>query len=167
MSQKYHLAQLNIARAKAPIDDPAMESFASRLDEINALAESAPGFVWRFESSYDDSQSAQIFDDELILPNLSVWESPAHLRSFVYRGDHTSVMRQRRFWFERIEGAYLVLWWIPAGHIPTLKEAKERLLHLRERGESPYAFSFARIFPSPDHEAAQPTADLSDPCPAV
>lgn len=163
----YHLAQLNVARAKAPVDDPIMEGFASRLDEINALAESAPGFVWRLKDDEGDATNIRAFDDALVLVNMSVWESPEHLRSFVYRSDHAGVMRQRRSWFERFDGAYLVLWWVPAGHRPTVEEAKERLLHLQSHGESPRAFSFAKIFPPPDRAGARPTADLSDPCPAL
>ena len=167
MSQKYQLAQCNIGRARGPMDGPIMEGFAARLADINALADGAPGFVWRLQSDAGNATDIQAFEDPLVLVNLSVWESPEHLRAFVYRSDHANVMRQRKSWFERFEGVYLVLWWVPAGHIPTVNEAKERLAHLQKHGESPHAFSFARIYPAPDQAGAEPRVDLSDACPAV
>jgi hypothetical protein len=167
MTQKYQLAQCNIGRAKGPMDGSVMAGFAARLDDINALADGAPGFVWRLQTDAGNATSIQTFEDPLILVNLSVWESPEHLRAFVYRSDHANVMRQRRQWFERFEGMYLVLWWVPAGHIPTTTEAKERLAHLEKHGDTPHAFSFARLFPSPDRASEAPRVDLSDPCPAV
>ena len=167
MTQQYHLAQCNIGRAKGPIDGPVMAGFAARLDDINALADGAPGFVWRLQTDEGNATSVQAFEDNLILFNMSVWESPEHLRSFVYRSDHASVMRQRKSWFERFDGVYLVLWWVPAGHIPTVNEAKQRLAHLQANGESAHAFSFARIFPPPSQAEQAPRVDLSDPCPAL
>ena len=167
MTQKYQLAQCNIGRAKGPMDGPVMAGFAARLDDINALADGAPGFVWRLQTDTGNATSVQAYEDPLILVNLSVWESPEQLRAFVYRSDHVNVMRQRKQWFERFDGMYLVLWWIPAGHIPTVGEAKERLAHLQKHGETAHAFSFARIFPAPDRAAEAPRVDLSDPCPAV
>ena len=167
MTQKYQLAQCNIGRAKGPMDGPVMASFAARLDDINALADGAPGFVWRFQTDAGNATSVQAYEDPLILVNLSVWESPEHLRAFVYRSDHVNVMRQRKQWFERFDGMYLVLWWVPVGHIPTVSEAKERLAHLQMHGETAHAFSFARIFPAPDRADQAPRVDLSDPCPAV
>src|SRR5262249_51925208 len=144
MSPKFHLAQCNIGRARGPIDDPVMAGFVARLADINALADGAPGFVWRLKEENGNATDIQAFDDALILLNMSVWESPEHLRSFVYRSDHANVMRQRKSWFERFDGVYLVLWWIPVGHVPTVQEARERLAHLQAHGESPHAFSFAR-----------------------
>jgi hypothetical protein len=144
-----------------------MAGFAARLDDINALADGAPGFVWRLQTDAGNATSIQTYEDPLILVNLSVWESPEHLRAFVYRTDHANVMRQRRQWFERFEGVYVVMWWVAAGHIPTTNEAKERLAHLQKHGETAHAFSFARIFPSPDRVGEAPSVDLSDPCPAV
>jgi hypothetical protein len=167
MPQKFQLAQCNVGRAKGPMDGPVMAGFAARLDDINALADGTPGFVWRLQTDAGNATSLQAFDDEMILFNMSVWESPEHLRAFVYRSDHASVMRQRKSWFERFEGVYLVLWWVPAGHIPTMQEAKDRLAHLQAHGESPHAFSFACIFPSPQSTSAEPRVDLSDPCPAL
>jgi hypothetical protein len=167
MPLKFELAQCNIGRSRGPIDAPVMAGFVARLDEINALAERSPGFIWRLKSDGGNATDIQAFEDRLVLINMSVWESPEALRSYVYRSDHASVMRQRRSWFEKFDGMHLVLWWVPAGHRPTIAEAKARLDHLQRHGESAHAFSFAKIYPSPDQPAESPRADLSDPCPAV
>lgn len=167
MSPRYHLAQCNIGRARGAMDDPVMAGFVARLADINALADHSPGFVWRLQTEAGNATSIRAFEDDLILFNLSVWESAEHLRDFVYRSEHAEVMRQRRSWFERFEGIYLALWWVPAGHRPTVEEAKERLAHRQQHGDSPYAFSFARIFPPPDQAEEPPRVDLADPCPAA
>lgn len=140
---EYHLAQINIARMKGEITSPVMASFVARLDEINTLAESSPGYVWRLKTDVGDATSIQPYEDERIIVNFSVWQDLGSLREFVYRTMHGSVMRQRRDWFERMENFYYVLWWVPVGVIPTLEEAKERLEHLRTHGETAYAFTFA------------------------
>ena len=167
MPQPFELAQCNIGRARGAIDGAVMAGFVARLDDINSLAEGAPGFIWRLKTDAGNATSIQAFDDPLVLINLSVWESPDALRSFVYRSDHANVMRQRKSWFEKFDGMYLVLWWVPAGHRPTTLEAKARLDHLQRHGESVHAFSFAKLYPAPDQPAKSPSADLSDPCPAV
>jgi uncharacterized protein DUF3291 len=142
---RWQLAQVNIARVRAPLDDPLMAGFVARLDDINALADGAPGFVWRLKGEGNDATSLRPYEDERILVNLSVWETPEHLRGFVYGSGHAAVLRQRKSWFERIDSMYYALWWIPAGHIPSVEEAKERLEHLRAHGESERAFTFARV----------------------
>lgn len=146
----FHLAQLNLARALAPVDDPRLAEFVALLDQVNAVADRSPGFVWRLKTESGNATDIQAFDDALMLINMSVWESPDSLRRFVYEGPHLGVMRQRAKWFERALESYYVLWWVPAGHIPTIEEAKARLEHLREHGESAHAFSFSRLFPAPD-----------------
>jgi hypothetical protein len=137
----FHLAQVNIARLRAPLDDPLVAEFVARLDEINALADKAPGFVWRLQTAAGNSTALRLYDDDRILFNVSVWHTVEDLRRFVYRDEHAAVMRQRKSWFERFDGMYLALWWIPAGHIPSMEEAKQRLEHLRSNGESRHAFS--------------------------
>lgn len=152
MHHKRHIAQVNIARARAPIDDPLMAGFVARLADINALAEASPGFIWRLQTEQGDATSLQPYDDERILVNLSVWETPEHLKQFVYRSAHTEVMRERKTWFERFGDVYIAMWWIDAGHRPTVEEAKQRLQHLQRNGESEFAFSFARLFSAPGAE---------------
>lgn len=148
MSQ-FHLAQINIARMLAPLDDPVMQDFVAQLQPINALAEQSPGFVWRLQSDAGDATSIKVYDDDMIIVNLTVWKSPQALKEYVYKSAHSGVMRDRKRWFEKFDGPYYVMWWIPAGHIPTTTEARERLEHLRIYGDTDYAFSFKTLFPKP------------------
>ncbi len=141
-----HLAQVNIARMVAPLESDTMAGFVARLDEINAVADRSPGFVWRLQDG-DDATSLRPFDDDRILVNMSVWESVEALRTYVYASAHKDVLKQRQQWFSRFEGAFMALWWIPAGHIPTVEEAKARLAHLEAHGPSPFAFTFKAVFP--------------------
>jgi len=146
------LAQINIGRIRAPLDSDAMSGFVTRLDEINALADRAPGFVWRLQDEHGNNTSLHAWDDERLLLNMSVWESIEQLRAFTYETAHAEVLRQRRDWFEKFEQVFLALWWIPAGHIPTVAEAKERLEYLDAHGPTPFAFNFKTTFPA-DHYA--------------
>jgi len=146
----YHIAQINIGRILAPIDDTLMAEFVAQLAPINALADSTRGFVWRLQTESGGATSLKVYDDNMIIVNMSVWKSVESLREYAYRSKHTGVMRDRTRWFERFDGPYYALWWVPAGHIPTVEEGKERLDHLREHGDSPYAFSFKNVFPAPE-----------------
>jgi hypothetical protein len=146
----FHLAQLNVARFKLPLEDPAMAGFVEQLDPVNALADVAPGFVWRLQTEEGNATSIRAFDDDLLLVNMSVWESVEVLADFVYRSGHVEVMRRRREWAERMPEAYMVLWWIPAGGIPSVEEAKGRLDHLREHGPTPQAFTFKNRYLPPE-----------------
>jgi hypothetical protein len=141
----FELAQVNVAIAKGPMDSDVMAGFVAALDPINALADAAPGFVWRLQDDSGDATAIRPFEDENMLINLSVWESADALAEFVYRSDHTAVMRNRKQWFETIR-LYMALWWVPAGHRPTPLHARDRLEHLRQHGPTPYAFTFKRRF---------------------
>jgi hypothetical protein len=167
METPFQIAQVNIARMLAPLDDPALAGFVARLDDINALSDSAPGFVWRLKTEAGDATSLRPYDDDRILFNLSVWTTPEKLREFVYRSAHAGVMRQRKSWFERFDGMYYALWWVPIGHTPSIVEAKDRLEHLHRNGESAHAFSFAKLFPAPGSSLGGPVAGFADPCPAA
>jgi hypothetical protein len=149
----YHLAQCNIGRILAPLDSPQLAGFVAGLEPINALADSTPGFVWRLETDDGNATSIRAFDDDMLLMNMSVWESVDTLAAFVYRSVHRDVMRQRAQWFEKME-SYMVLWWIPAGTIPTVTDAKTRLDILRRNGPSLRAFTFRSPFPPPDAAGA-------------
>lgn len=142
----HHLAQLNIGRMLAAIDDPIMAEFVANLDRINALADGASGFVWRLQSDSGNATEFRPFADEMLIVNMSVWESLETLKDYVYKSAHAEIMRNRRQWFEKMDEVFTVLWWIPAGTIPTVEEAKARLESLRQHGETPYAFSFRRSF---------------------
>jgi hypothetical protein len=146
---KHHLAQINIGRILAPIDDPIMAEFVAQLPPINALAEGSPGFVWRLQTEEGDATSLKVYDDDMVIVNMSVWESIESLREYAYRSSHTGVMKNRTKWFEKFDGPYYALWWVPAGHLPSAQEGMERLEHFRTNGDSPYAFSFKNIFPAP------------------
>ena len=145
----YRLAQINIARMLASIDDPIMAEFVAQLPPVNALADSSPGFVWRLQSENGDATSIKVYDDDMIIINITVWESVDALREFVFNGAHHAVLRERERWFEKFDGPYTVLWWIPAGQLPSAEEGKARLDYFREHGETDYAFSFRNIFPKP------------------
>lgn len=145
--QKYHLAQLNIARMTGiDINDPIMADFVAQLDAVNQLAENSEGFVWRLKDDEGNATNFNPFDDVQVIVNMSVWENLETLERFVFNGHHLEVMRRRREWFQRFGKAYMVLWWIPEGHQPTIAEANERLTHLQEQGATAYAFDFRNKF---------------------
>ena len=145
----HHLAQINVARMRAPLDSELMRGFTSQLEAINALADRAPGFVWRLQTPDGDATSLRVFDDPLMLVNMSVWESLEALHAYVYGGAHLGPMRDRRQWFEKLETPVLALWWIPAGHVPSVDEGKGKLDELARLGPTPSAFTFRAAFPPP------------------
>jgi hypothetical protein len=161
----YHLAQVNIGRLRAPVDSPIVAEFMAALEPINALADGSPGFVWRLQTEDGNATSIRPFEDDEILVNMSVWESIEALGDYVYRSAHTPFMRRRREWFQQMAEAYLALWWVPAGQLPTAAHAVERLNHLREHGPTPYAFTFRSPFPPPDTDE-EVEAREDDLCPA-
>ncbi len=144
----YHLAQLNIAHMRGDYDDPVMAEFAANLDRINAIADKSPGFVWRLEDEEGNATSLRPFGDSTLI-NMSLWQSFEALRQFVFDSDHLDIMKRRGEWFERMSDAYVVLWWVPAGHIPSEEEAGEKLALLRAHGPSPDAFNFRSPFAPP------------------
>ncbi|MEA2843064.1 MAG: hypothetical protein QOJ69_735 [Actinomycetota bacterium] len=152
MSETHHLAQANVARLLAPLDSPQLAGFVAGLKPVNELADRSPGFVWRLQTDEGDATSIRAFDDDMLIVNMSVWDSAEALADFTYRSDHRSVMRRRREWFEGATEAHLVLWWVPAGHVPDVEEAKERLDLLRRVGPSPAAFTFRAMYPFGEDE---------------
>jgi hypothetical protein len=151
-STGFHLAQVNIGTIRAPLDDPSMEGFTSALDRINAVADESPGFVWRLSTPEGDATSIRPFEDDCTLVNMSVWESFEALHRYVYEGPHLKLLRERREWFLPYEGPMLALWWIPAGHIPTVEEAKAKLLELGQNGPTASAFTFRTPFAAPERD---------------
>lgn len=142
----WHLAQLNVGRLLAPLESETLAGFVAALEPINALADGHPGFVWRLQTETGDATSIRPTEDDLFLVNLSVWSSLEALRAFVYTTAHVQVLRQRRAWFEQLATSHLVLWWVPAGHIPSVTEALDRLEVLRRSGPTPAAFTFRTPF---------------------
>jgi hypothetical protein len=148
----YHLAQINIGRLVAPVDDPKIAEFVAQLEPINALADKAPGFVWRQQSNSGNATDIAYSDDPFVIVNMSVWESLQTLRDYVYRSDHIRVFRDRAKWFEKATKPNYCLWWVPVGHVPTVAEGRERIEHYQEHGSTPYAFWFSQYFPQPTDE---------------
>jgi hypothetical protein len=144
----HHLAQLNIARLRAPLDSPELADFVALLPEINGLAERSPGYVWRLQDDSGDATALRPFEPDVIV-NLTVWQSVESLRGFVYRTAHLEPMRRRREWFTPVDGPHLVLWWTPADARPTMTEAAERLDRLRRHGPTPGAFTLREPHPAP------------------
>lgn len=143
----WHLAQVNVGRLRAPVDDPMIAEFVDALDRINALADGSPGFVWRLQTEEGNATDIRPDDDdELLAINLSVWESVDALADFVYRTDHVHYLRRRREWFERFGGAFQALWWVPAGSVPTVEEAMAKVASIERDGPSPAAFTFRHRF---------------------
>lgn len=155
MIEKIHLAQVNVARMRAPLEDPLMVEFASQLEAINALADESPGFVWRLQTDEGDATALRPYDDDTILFNMSVWESAEALFEYTYKSGHIQLLARRKEWFTHYEGASLALWWVAAGHEPTIDEAKARLVLLREKGPTADAFTFGKRFgPGGEPESA-------------
>jgi heme-degrading monooxygenase HmoA len=157
---EYHLAQINVGRFLYDRADPANADFMNALDPVNAQADTAPGFVWRLVG--DGNDATDLVPDESdpqLLVNMSVWTDVEALAAFVYRNsDHLAFMRRRREWFEKIE-IFQALWWVPAGHIPSVAEGMKRVAMLRANGPNPDAFTFRQTFAAPDGTPAIPQLD--------
>lgn len=160
----HHLAQLNIARLLHPIDSLELSDFVSNLDRINALADVSPGFIWRLKTEISDIENVSCFGLGCIV-NLSVWKNVKLLHDYVYRSAHIEVLRERKQWFQKMDEAHMVLWWIPVGHRPTVKEAQRRLQYLSKRGPTAGGFTFKKTFPAPGTDGA--TVGLTEKCPTT
>lgn len=147
--QVWHLAQCNIARALAPLDSDQLAGFTNRIEEINALAERQPGFVWRMVGAGNSALDLAWDDDPLCILNISVWLSVDTLKDFLYRTAHKDLMAQRRDWFKVVEAPHLVMWWIKAGTLPTVSDARDRMALLEAGGPAPEAFTLRHAFPHP------------------
>jgi hypothetical protein len=145
----WHLAQVNIGKMIGTnIDDPLMKDFVSQLDEVNDVAEKSEGFVWRLKTENNNATGIKAFEDDTILVNMSVWESIEDLERFVYSGHHLNVLKRRKEWFSRMK-IYMALWYLPAGVVPTLEDAKKRLEAIEKNSASSFAFDFKKRFPAP------------------
>lgn len=152
----HHIAQINIARMLAPLDTPVMADFVANLDRINALAETGPGFVWRLKGDGNDATSLRPYNDNQIIVNMSIWESIEALHQYTYYSGHVEIFRRKKEWFEKMSSPALVMWWIPAGHIPTVSEGKAKLDYLGKHGPTPLAFTFKQQFTVEDFVSHQP-----------
>ena len=162
----WHVAQVNVGRLRAPVDDPLIAEFVAGLDRINALADVAPGFVWRLQTEDGNATSVRAFEwDQAgsagVIMNMSVWETPEALAAFVYSDTHRRVLARRRQWFERMTEAYTALWWIARGTVPTPADAEDRVRRLRAHGPTADAFTLRVLFPPPG-AAGPPRAGRED-----
>lgn len=146
LKMEFHLAQVNIAKMLAPIDSPVMADFVANLDTINALAENNAGFVWRLKDESNNATAIKIFDDDFLIINMSVWKNNETLFQFVYESNHVEILKRRKEWFEKMPEMHMALWYVQAGHLPTVAEAIERLNYLRIHGETPFSFGFKKRF---------------------
>ncbi len=146
----YQLAQLNIAKAVADLNSDAMSEFTNNLARVNALAEQSKGFIWRLQDESGDATNIKLFDDRLIIPNMSVWHSIEDLKAFVFESTHLAFLKRKREWFVKMPGGHQVMWWVKAGHKPDLLEAKDRLSFLQENKETAHAFTFKHTFDPPN-----------------
>ena len=140
-----HLAQLNIGRIRYEVDDPRMADFMNNLERVNAIAERSPGFVWRYKDDSGNATSTRPFADPRMLVNMSVWESVEALEKFAWQTVHTRFYARKHEWFEKLDGAYFVLWHVRAGHRPSVQEAIDRLEHLKAHGPSEHAFGWQDV----------------------
>jgi hypothetical protein len=139
----HHLAQLNIGRIRYEVDDPRMAGFVDNLASVNAIAERSPGFVWRYTDESGNATSTRPYDgDPMMAVNMSVWENVESLEKYVWQTVHKRFYGRRHEWFEKMAERYFVMWWVPAGHLPTIAEAVERLEHLKKHGASDHAFAW-------------------------
>lgn len=143
--QTFHLAQVNISKLLEPIDSPLLADFVAQLDEINALAEQSKGFVWRLKGENENATALRVFEDDMIIINMSVWETIEDLKDFAFKTAHAMVMKDRNKWFEKPKDAALALWWIPTGHTPTPQEARERLESINKNDSTSFAFTFKNV----------------------
>ena len=149
---KYHIAQINVGTTLYPTDDPRLAGFMNRLDDINALADRSAGFVWRLQSESGNATDIDVGGPPLFIINMSVWESVEALYEFVYKTVHRNVMADRREWFQKPQGAYQALWWVAAGHLPSVEEGLAKLELLKSTGPSSEVFTFKTQFPQPGSE---------------
>ncbi len=146
---EFHLAEINIARLIAPLDDPQIKDFVDALEPINALADCSEGFIWRLQGEQGNATDLSYSDDPFVIVNMSVWVTPETLRNFVYRSNHVDIFRKRAHWFEPHAKPPYCLWWVPVGHIPSVVEGRERLEHYNAHGPTAHSFWFNNLYPAP------------------
>ena len=153
----FHVAQVNIVIPREPIDSPALAGFVALLEPVDALADAAPGFVWRLQDEGGDATAINAFDDDRILVNMSVWETVEALWNFTYSGEHLTVMRRRREWMIRPKSTYMAPLVDPRRPPPDHRRGRGPRRPATERGPSPEAFTFKQRFPAPAEPVPNPS----------
>lgn len=134
-----------------------MAGLVARVAEMNAVADSDPGFVWRLPGSEATHEALRVFDGylvpfdpERVFYNLSVWNTVDDLRRYVFRTIHAEMLRGKRDWIDHFDRAHLAMWWVPAGTLPTIAESSARLRALDQRGPTSFSFNFSTQYPAPN-----------------
>jgi hypothetical protein len=140
-----HLAEINIARLQYPLDDPRVEEFVRNLDRVNAVAERTDGFVWRLKDGSGDATSIRAFPDPMLIVNMSVWRDALALEHFVWNTVHKQIYTKRAEWFSALKMEGFAMWEVAEGELPSVEQAKERLDHLNENGNTDYAFGWGHL----------------------
>ncbi|WP_165422855.1 DUF3291 domain-containing protein [Ktedonosporobacter rubrisoli] len=148
----YHLAQVNIGRLRAPLNDPGMAGYVALRPVIDALARKSQGFIWRRGGPGSTAKETDLYEDHMLIANVSVWATLEDYVNFVYKSEHLKVIKQGQQWFQAIDGPHYALWWVPQGHQPSAQEARERLEYLGRHGETAYAFSIEKTFWAPGED---------------
>ncbi len=137
-----NLAEINIARLRAPIDDPLVAPFMNALDKVNGIAERSEGFVWRLKDDSGNATELNYSDDPYIISNASVWRDLPSLQNFVFNTVHKQFMQRKSEWFEILETQHFVMWNVEEGHQPTLDEARIKIALFDQKGASADAFDW-------------------------
>ncbi|WP_142786225.1 DUF3291 domain-containing protein [Changchengzhania lutea] len=142
---EFHVAQVNIAKRLAPMEDPIMQDFVNNLGKINAIADISDGFVWRLKDD-DEDEATDVFQDDTLIINMSVWKNMESLFNYVYNSGHIEVLKRKKEWFSKIKMTHMAFWYVPIGVEPTFQDAKQRLDYINKHGDTPYAFTFKTKF---------------------
>ena len=149
-SQPWHLAVVNIAKPSHDLDSPEIAEFMDNLERINELGDNSPGAIWRYQDDSGAATDTRVFDDPTILINYTIWDSVESVKDYVYSGEHLDFFKRRSLWFAPLtDMPALVMWWVPAGSVPELAEARTKIEHLRDNGPTADAFTFAKRFDPP------------------
>ncbi|WP_308914828.1 DUF3291 domain-containing protein [Jannaschia sp. LMIT008] len=141
----WHLAEVNVARLKAPIGSPVVAPFADALDRINGIADRVDGFVWRHVDASGNATDTQVADDPRVIYNASTWRDGAAFETFVWGTLHARFYERRAEWFDALGSMHFAMWWVPPGHRPDVAEAMEALRSLDRHGPTSRGFGWAGL----------------------
>ncbi|MHC0054034.1 DUF3291 domain-containing protein [Actibacterium sp. D379-3] len=149
LTPDHHLAELNFGTLKYGWDDPRTKGFVEGLDLVNGLAEASDGFIWRLgDDDMDQAQNdaAGVFGgDPNTASTLSVWRDVESLEHFVWNTVHRRFYERKAEWYDVAGNGNFVMWWVPAGHRPTLTEGMARFRHWQAHGNTDHAFGWDHL----------------------
>lgn len=145
----HHIAELNIGILRHDWDDPRVKDFVDGLDLVNGIAARSPGFVWRMsDEEMDAAQNdpdGPLGGNPRLASTMSVWEDVESLERFVWTTVHRRFYERKAEWYDATDAVRLVLWWVPAGHRPSIAEGVERFRHLERHGDTDFAFGWKHL----------------------